>query len=685
MQFTVNQRVAVFGSINNRPFFEGWAKILDVGNTLGYYIVAFEDEPDATHERFLGDDQLAQTDPERYVQQLRQSLRNAENVQDGREMLIENSLLEAIYQKSGNRNGFFQLLNRTLLLVTKSIAVVFYEREPALTRGTAETYSFRGHTFLDFKLRPEFEIAMSKHLRQVDPQSSSPSLLSIIQKDMLAFQIFETRFYCVLWEITAAVSAGIKLEVHSIPNDGANEEGRLFARMFGRIPVDKAGFEADVEAALRGMQTYGALKPDDKKLLSKNNAATAKPLLERILPSVMTELERLPEWSMHRVFDQIYNRYKESVLLQQQSKVANLMVFYRLYDRSALRSEGYDYSIRCIIPPSQLRDIEIALEETADVLAAWTYRLPAWDKGTPSQGQAWDEADARVSKLLATADGRREILATVVGVNGDHERVFCEYPLSSGIYNVRRDMFRQGRAVNVEVGATKKSKAAVELSCFRDACLRRVWLLMIPWHKGKPDQAPYSIIQSPIRLGGAPCAAMVSLRRDLNPPDHSIIEGKAFTYTWHFYHSITKHAIRKIRSKVLEAYVEAIASVIGDALANTLNGTQRQPLSEFLGDINQSLTTLARAFPYSAIELQPAIREALRPSTGRSPKQSRPIFLKSSTDNGGAFGFTVNVFDNPFYLRMGSDSFVDAEVIEQQIRSRIMVVLHTRIAGGKRL
>jgi hypothetical protein len=186
-----------------------------------------------------------------------------------------------------------------------------------------------------------------------------------------------------------------------------------------------------------------------------------------------------------------------------------------------------------------------------------------------------------------------------------NERLFVEHTLSSGLYAVRQRVFSDGRRVSIDREARLDKGENGDRVYFRDACFRYVLRLMIP---DDADPEKCSVIMMPVRTGGAPAGCIAAIRQHRDAAH--LVKDEEFLFAYHYYHSIVKHAVRRIRTKAREAYLDLVGAEVASIIAWFLKQGQF-PQEEVNSTCTFVCAMLGRVFPYDMVQFDLRKRLAL--------------------------------------------------------------------------
>lgn len=598
------------------------------------------------------------------------------------QLLIRHSLFEAMFQRGWQRAGLFPLINRSILIAQPTLAPVIYQSisrkslasrsdEPwreVCKKGRCFTRIF--NPIFDRRNSSEFERLLSNCERRLHLKGRQ---LSFLKADHHAKLIpaFGNDFYVMLWKLDAI--SEVTLGAEPIGRENKNKEVWFCFRQI----LKKRNGDPDVGSALninKSLITIGTLRENckDELLIAGDEVRRVHAVAERAVGAVTT------------ILDDVYRVYGGSSLLQvdqtnrvDQAGLANLMFFWKVIDRTTERCGVYTHDARCIVPSSQRDHLSAALDRR------WVELLSA--PRLVDRSGAVSKVDNEVRLLLRSNNRRMEIVEAIEGRAPDCERLMVEHTLSSGLINARKNPFALDRLSRVEPYGKD-----VERAQFRAVCLRYILLLMRPVRLvasgDKVDLVNWSVLQIPLRVGGAPAGCMTMLRRQDNV-DSQVLDSKSFFDTYHFYHSICKHAIRQVRIKSRARYAQLVAELIRERLLEGLgqavsSSTASYPIYRVLQNINLDLAALCRVFPFRMVQVQNQrhVHEPGTPSSTTVPilhhiqaptpheRDTTVVSILRDKRN----GILVQIYDNPVFDRTGEESFFEIEHVAPLIRSQLL-------------
>lgn len=350
--------------------------------------------------------------------------------------------------------------------------------------------------------------------------------------------------------------------------------------------------------------------------------------------------------SVSFVFDDVYQRFASSPLLRLPgAPLPNILFHAKIFDRSGpLRCGVYRSNALCFLPNGQKVDLRNALADRknqARLLAAAT------------GAENYKAAEQRFA--VALRRDPEDIIRTIESSCAVGERVFCEYALSSGIFNYRKNPLTAGRLgsgwtlfPNQLADDARPTFYAeeVELERYRATCLRSLLVLMLPLKMSiSAINGHLSLVQQPVRVGGVPFGCISNLRWQENVDD-ALIDAKAFYRTYHLYHSFGIEAVQRVRVRSKAVYYSAVADVfdrhLRAALLQKKHAGTGVPLPTLTSRMSDELDEMTRVFPYCKIVIEP------RNSAPESePPVSEPITLLGNN----ALQVVARIVDNPYFDR----------------------------------
>lgn len=557
-------------------------------------------------------------------------------VDDERVILTRHSLLETHYQSGWQQNGPYQLINRSLLLAQSAVVMSFYRK---CRRGSKASYVLMGHTFRDYGLRADFDGKFGKF--HTPPNARTGEILFNESSEYLR-QFLGTNYYCIVWLIDATRSIIMSLDVEPLPAK-SEETQRLFVGLFGsKLPAaDTARLQSCLDEFTRFLAT-----------------PVATPKLESFDPVIVDSCITLRKDTQPRnivdLLELTYLRYKNSDLVSNGSPAPNMLFFWRTGDRADLRAGCYPYNVKCIIPPTQRNDLIKALAERAAALRAVQWPVP------PVEETVGIDADAAARAEMMALNYLKDpvkLLDRVTRTNQDQVRWFTDYVLSSGIYYARKHIFTRGRLLAISPVQGEDQSTVHELA----ACFRLLFAVMSDWRGDRPVMDDKALMLVPVHINGAPTACIAGLRRHTDITADPI-DLDAFEWTHHFYHSLGKHAIRRLRTRSREFYLDAIAAILRDNLKRALE-KKPEPIDfeTFCERLESQWRDLGRVYPYPLV--RPVVdRNVIHRASDAASEWSAPIDV--------AVGRILRVYlrANPWFDRNGDETFMEVESVVEHIR-----------------
>lgn len=577
--------------------------------------------------------------------------------------LVESSLHSNYTRKRPEDITIYQLINRILLLYQKPLIFVFYKKEN-------KSYRYLYDTYRDFFFRNQFYEEILKLINYEDNGEyyyCPDNYNETFSKDNKVFpheprQIGETGYYYVLAEIRRTELPRGKAVFKAIDDYSEclikemwlsflNKKFSKVLKIEDRIKKSFDDFNTagqknsykGIEGEIKYYDHDNVFSDYERKLLKKQLL-----YLSNILSEVYDKISRSP------------------LLMNDDTTIPNVFFFIRYYDeglyvgRSSSKSSEasrYPFSLRCIIPDSQIPDIKKALRLIRKSERDTENNLWMLDRENNSKYKEYKHIEV-ADKFWAFIKGAssEEIISIITSPYRRGSVSLVDSPLNQGFMEFRSNIYING-------GEERLSAEEVNKGFDNSTEIKKyvIFHYLLSIMANNPKSTEIGAIITPLRSSSVSYCALLSVTHN---------DSEVWLKNYHFFTGVARHAVRKLRRDSKRIYLKQLGGVINSGFIETLrdiknnkSASLRFNLGYIFKKINKDLHFICRVWPCPKIQLE---------STNDHCDENSIKFL------GNELKVTFKIMNNPYFgnsLEL-SDYYIDNKKIRENFDSLFHNIEH---------
>ncbi len=543
-------------------------------------------------------------------------------------------LFEALISPDLEKFGFFQLANRLLMglqgrYVLRFFATFGFDRSVEFELGSSLLDYIYLKDVLKFSRVHRVQGAERKSFaaqhpgfKSVPAEIASGRTYRFPKDDHKVFSLFENStdgmaLHFRIYNVRSIRQSGVfALDIREI---APNSEAAVFVDDVLRCLRHQWGGDFDVD--LKAIVPKSLLKGMMGARLQYKNRFVKIPDHPRE-KEIFDELQRYNNTLIHDIVQSEYLRLRESPLRRFEELPFRFLFHLKRFNRSEPRApngsvDGYHYEPVPIFCEAQRTDLEkglIYLRDRAEPSSeANSFRFRATKRNAEyrenevkfitRQRYLDPEVDEWFWSKLKNQGNLDWFFDTICEPLSEHERLFCDPCLASGVVQYRDHVFPQRPKRDhllpyVFVQSTTLDPRSRLASKYRDVCYHYLFSMMATT-KSKPRQ---DLLLIPTRLGGAPFGCISTVfgcfddddeLKDVHEP------ARIFARNWYFYERVAVNFNGHIRRDLMNGYLTALSIVFEEYLSRQLRS--KRSTAELLDELNTTSAELQRLLPFDRI------------------------------------------------------------------------------------